>query len=245
MKPKLIALNLLLVASLGAIVWHARITADEAKKVRQGNVNVPVKPVPAPPLAPVPKPDAPAAAKYVEVADKNLFSKDRNATVIVEPVKVEAPKPMPALPFVYGVMGLPSGAKAIMAEKSGAATRPVRAGDSIGEFKVVSLDTRDVVFDWDGKRIAKKIEDLVDRSATLSASAGQQSGAPSGPAAAAAPTPPVNSTPTSKDVGIELTPTTRGCKPGDTSPVGAVVDGYRKEGTPGPFGLMGCRWVKQ
>lgn len=247
MKPKLIALNLLLLAGIVAVALKMRASSQQAERLRQAHVNVAVRPVPAPQVAPLARPEAPPATKYVDVADKNLFSKDRSATVIVEPPKVEPPKPMPPLPVVYGVMGLPSGAKAIMAEKAGGSTRPVRAGDSIGEFKVLALNTRDVVFEWNGKQLEEKIEDLVDRSSSQAVAAGQggASAAPAGPAAAAPPPPAVNANPTAKDLGIELTPTTRGCKSGDTAPVGAVVDGYRKEGTPSPFGLMGCRWVKQ
>ena len=50
------------------------------------------------------------ATKYNDVAQKNLFSKDRNPQVIIDPPKPpDPPKPMPKLPVVYGVMGLPSG----------------------------------------------------------------------------------------------------------------------------------------
>ena len=115
-------------------------------------------------MTPAPKPDAAPATKYADVATKDLFSKDRNPTVVIEPPKVEAPKPMPPLPVVYGVLGLPSGTKAIMAEKAGVASRSVHAGDTIGEFKIASLDPQNVVFDWDGKQISRKIEDLIDRS---------------------------------------------------------------------------------
>ena len=80
--------------------------------------------------------------KYADVANKNLFSEDRNPNIIVDPPKVETPKPMPPLPVVYGMMGLPSGTKAIMAEKPGAPSTTVRAGETLGEFKIVALDTQ-------------------------------------------------------------------------------------------------------
>lgn len=252
MKPKLIALNLLLLAAIAAVAWQIRVRSEEWNRTRQANLNVPIKPAPAPPLAPAPKPDTPPPAKYLDVAEKDLFSKDRNPTVVVEPPKIEPPKPMPPLPVVYGVMGLPSGAKAIMAEKPGAGTKAVRTGDTIGEFKVLQLDTQNVTFLWDGKQITKKIEDLVDRSASLSASAGQ-GGAPAGPAAPApsgpaapAPAQPqrTNNNPTSSDLGITLTETQRACKPNDGIPAGAVVDGYKKVVTASPFGAI-CRWNKQ
>ena len=245
MKPKFIALNLLLVVALGAIVWQARTRWNEAQVKRETNLNARVKPVPAPPLTPVPKPDGAQAAKYAEVATKDLFSKDRNPDVIIEPPKVEKPKEMPPLPVVYGVLGLPSGTKALMSEKAGGASRPVRAGDTIGEFKIASLDPQTVVFDWDGKQIAKKIEDLIDRSSTAVTPTGTATGAQAN--APAAPPPPPRPTNVAPGPGQEI-PTAAGqsqraCVPGDPSPPGAMVDGYRKNVVQTPFGAI-CTWIK-
>jgi hypothetical protein len=210
-----------------------------------------VKPAAPPPIAPAPKPEATVATRYADVADKNLFSKDRNATVIVDPPKVEVPKPMPPLPVVYGVMGLPSGTKAIMSEKAGSPSTTIRAGDSIGEFKVAALDTQNVTFDWNGKQTTRKLDDLIDRSSSQTASNGQPAAAaapaPGGPAAAA-PAPasakPVNTHPTAADLGPDLTPTVKANKPGDTSPNGSIVDGYKKTCIATPFGDR-CTWIKQ
>ena len=46
------------------------------------------------------------------------------------------------------------------------------------------------------------------------------------------------------DLGVEVgtaTQPARACKPGDNSPAGTVVDGYKKTVIPSPFGSM-CRW---
>ncbi len=83
--------------------------------------------------------------------------------VIVDPPKIEKPKEMPPLPVVYGVLALPSGTRAIMAKNKSEPGIPVHEGDAIGEFKIVALDTQNVTFEWDGKEIARKIDDL-DRS---------------------------------------------------------------------------------
>lgn len=248
MKSKLIALNILLVLALGAIVWQARNSWQQAQMRRRDNLNVKVKPLPAPPMTPVPKPDAVPATKYADVATKDLFSRDRNPTVVIEPPKVEAPKPMPPLPVVYGVLGLPSGTKAIMSEKAGGASRSVHAGDTIGEFKIAALDPQNVTFDWDGKQISRKIEDLIDRSngpgAAGAQSAAVQPGASPNSAAQAAPTPPpTNNGPTvaavpGKDTGGGI----RACVPGDTSPSGTVANGFRKSSVPSPFGPI-CNWT--
>jgi hypothetical protein len=247
LKPKLIALNILLVVALGAIVWQARSSWQQAQMKRRDNLNVKVKPLPAPPMTPVPKPDVVPATEYADVATKDLFSKDRNPTVVIEPPKIEAPKPMPPLPIVYGVLGLPSGTKAIMSEKAGVAGRSVHAGDIVGEFKIAALDTENVTFDWDGKQISRKIDDLIDRSngpgAAGAQSAAVQPGAnPNSPAPAAPAPPPNNVQQVAAGPGKDIGGGIRACVPGDTSPPGTVANGFRKSSVPTPFGPR-CNWT--
>lgn len=243
MKPKLIALNLLLVLALGVIVREARVRWDEAQAKRRDNLSMKVAPIPLPPLTPSPKPDAAPATKYADVATKDLFSKDRNPTVIIDPPKVEEPKKMPPLPVVYGVLGLPSGTKAIMSEKKGVDSRSVRAGDTIGEFTIAALDPQNVIFDWDGTQISRRIEDLIDRSNPAGPEGAQSTAAQAGgPAKAVTQN---NGQPASAGPGKEIAGRAdRPCVPGDNSPPGTVVDGYKKSGRPSPFGLIGCTWVK-
>ncbi|MDP9170667.1 MAG: hypothetical protein M3N54_08625 [Acidobacteriota bacterium] len=249
MKPKLIALNLLLAACLLGLFWQIRVQWLAAQEVRRANLNVPVKPVAPPPITPAARPDAAVATRYADVASKNLFSKDRNANIIVDPPKIEIPKPMPPLPVVFGVMGLPSGTKIIMAEKAGAPSTTVRAGETLGEFKIAALDTQNITFEWNGKQLTRKVDDLIDRSGGQMASGGGQQQAQQQNAGPAAPPPPpqqmqaVNNNPTSKDLGDEMSAVMRGCKAGDTSPYGIVVDGYKKTSVPTPFGPL-CRWMK-
>jgi hypothetical protein len=250
LKPKLIVLNLLLAAGVFTVVWQARVRVQLAHAERQANLNVRIATVKPPSVTAVPKPDAPAAVMYAEVANKNLFAADRNPTVVIDPPKVEAPKPMPALPVVYGTMGLPSGTKAIMAQKAGDPSKSVRTGDTIGDFKVVALNSEKVTFEWEGKQVEKRIEDLIDRSNTPTA-AGVNRGpaAPAAPAAVAAspgrgPGDGSNGAAASGRPGAELSPTERACS-GDAAPTGSVVDGYRKQFTPSPFGAINCRWIKQ
>jgi len=233
-----------LLALLGAVIWQARVRVDQARNKRENTIAVKVKPAPVPPVLAAPKPETATAAKYADVATKNLFAKDRNPNVIIDPPKVEEPKKMPPLPVVYGVLGLPSGTKAMMAARPGDASKTVKAGAMIGDFKIAALDTQNVVFDWDGKQIPKKIDDLVDRSETAAASSGPA--APPAAAAPAAPRPPAAST-AKAGPGAEF-PTAAGvsqrsCVPGDNSPANTVVDGYRKNVVPTPFGNV-CTWIK-
>ncbi len=198
MKTKLIALNVVLVAGIGILAWQVNAGWKQAAAERAANLNVRVRPVTVAPAVPQPKPEGATPAQYARVAENNLFSSDRNPTVVIEPEKKEAPKPMPSLPVVYGVMGLPSGVKAIMAEKPGQDSRGIRVGDTIGEFKVLALDTQNIKFEWNGKEIARKIDDLVDRSnprAGGSNNSGPAAPPPAAPSATAAPPPPPNAPP--------------------------------------------------
>jgi hypothetical protein len=257
LKPRFIALNILFAAILLAIAWQARLRWDEAQARRRANLNVPVKVVTPPPVMPADKPQPVTATKYADVAQKNLFSKDRNPTVVIEPPKpAEPPKQMPPLPVVFGVLGLPSGTKAIMAEKSGAASRSVHSGDTVGEFKIVALDSKTVTFDWEHKQVTRNIEDLIDRSNRAeSAPQSPVSGQPAAAASSSGPAMPIpappapqiqsNAPPVSKDLGTEIGApgaSMRACVASDHSPAGSVVDGYKKVTEASPFGQV-CRWV--
>lgn len=260
MRLKFIALNAVLLIGILVIAWQARTRWQEAHTRREANLNTAIRPVAPPPLVPAPKPDAAPAAKYADVATKDLFAKDRNPVVIVDPPKVEKPKEMPPLPVVYGVLGLPSGVRAIMSEKAGGTSAPFREGDTIGEFKIVSLDQRNVTFEWDGKEISRKIDDLIDRSGPAdTAGGGRANVQASAPPQIAAAQPQIQmqqnqqqntvQTNTVQSVaagpGGEIGPpgqSQRQCNPADNSPAGTVVQGYRKTLIPSPFGNF-CRWV--
>jgi len=235
LKPKLIALNVLLLAALAVIAWEGRARWMDAQRERETSLNAKPRPAAVKTLPPAAPPAAAQPVQYADVATKDLFAKDRNPNVIIEAPKVEVPKPMPALPVVYGVLGLPSGTKAIMAAKAGGAGKGVREGDQVGEFKIVSLDTKNVVFDWDGTQVSRKIDDLIDRTSTAAVS--------QGPAIAAAP-PPATVVPGPVKTD-DPKQTDKPCVPGDNSPAGTVVDGYRKAyaAATTPFGPMGCHWV--
>ena len=247
MKPGLILASVVLAGALAVVIWQGKTQWQQAGAQRAALLNVPVKATPVPPAA-VPIPAEPVSAvKYAEVAEKNLFSKDRNPNVVIEPKPVEEKK-MPALPSIYGVMGLPSGVQALMTESKGGAGRPVRSGDKIGEFTILALDTQNVTFGWNGKELARKVEDLMDRS-TAAGSAGPAA-APAAPAAGPAAPPPPPQVATSSNaagkhgaiqVGTPMDPAFN-CLGNDSSPAGTVDDGFRKQIQMGPFGPS-CKWV--
>jgi hypothetical protein len=154
------------------------------------------------------------ASSYLEIAQKMLFAPDRNSQVILDPPKPpDPPKPIPPLPGVHGVMDLGDGPIVMMSEKPGTRDRAVRPGESIGVFKLVSVDSEELVLSWEDRTIKKKLQDLIDRGVVDGGSApggGQSSSAPAGAAVAAAP--PTVSKP---EPGVKLTEDTASCQTGD------------------------------
>ncbi len=201
-----------------------------------------ITPVPAPVMAAAPKPSPVTASSYSEIAEKMLYSKDRNPNIIIAPPEVKPPKPMPPLPVVYGVMGIPSGAVVLMSEARGKASKGYRKGDTIGEFKIDDLTVKQITLHWEDKTVVKDINDLIDRSNAETAAAAPAPAAAAAPAAGApsvtsiAPPPGKIGTP-----GVQMTEGIRACQPGDNTPDGSVVDGMKKVSVATPFGNV-CHW---
>jgi hypothetical protein len=234
LNSKIIALNLALLAALGLLGWQVRREYREAKSRQRALLNYNIRPVAAPPMAPLPKAAPVAGATYAEVAQKNLFSRDRNPDVIVDPPAPPPVKPIPAFPVARGVMlweGVP--ATVVLSEKSGGPQKSYRVGDKIGDWTIASIDNTYVVFTWDGKDFKKRLDELLDRTPIQVAEAPTAN-------APAPPPPPANLAgkdgPSDIDMGG-----VRACIPGDRSPVGAVVDGWKKVVTNAPMGPV-CRW---
>ncbi len=171
MKRRLLLLNVALAALIGLAGWrlHERWIAENAHE--QAVLQHAAKIAPPPPVTPVPAPKPLSGAIYGDIAQKDLFAKDRNPTVVIEPPVVVPPKPMPPLPLFYGVMNLPSGPIAIMSEKPNTRHMGVHSGDKVGEFTVLALDSRQIEFEWDGKKITRNVNELIDRSARNTAAA--------------------------------------------------------------------------
>ena len=237
MRRKLLALNLILLALTAALTWHLRARWLEAQARREAVRSRPVQPAPVAPAVLPPQQAPVAAAGYNEVAQKMLFVKDRNPEVIIE---VEPPKPMPPFPVAHGVMALGGPPVAILSEKPGAPHRGYRPGEKVGEFKLVAASTQELVLEWDGKQIVKKIEELREKAVPQqTAAAAAQPPGPVRGAPASPPTPPP--APAKPGPGVALGGEIRACTPGDASPAGTVIDGMRKVVTRTPFGEA-CRW---
>jgi hypothetical protein len=109
-KRKLLLANLVLLALTGAAALHLRREWTDADAREQAVLQQRIKPVPAPPITPLRPAEPVKAAGYIDIAQKMLFSKDRNPTVVIEPPAPPPPKPMPALPLFHGLLDLGDGA---------------------------------------------------------------------------------------------------------------------------------------
>src|SRR5579862_1449021 len=136
MNRKILALNLALLALLGTLGWMLRVHWRETRaqelatlaKAARRNAQLP-PPAPLPPEAVVP-------ANYLEVAQKTLFSKDRNPNVIIEPPPPPPPpkpeEPPPPRPEYYGQMAIAEPVAFLSTEKGG--QKGFHAGDKVGLF---------------------------------------------------------------------------------------------------------------
>ncbi len=247
MKRRLLLLNLLLAGAAALLVYRLQ---DHYREVQAGERKVlAAKPAPVPPpkIAALPVVSPVSPAQYAVVAQKTLFSPDRNPDVVIPPpAKVE--KPVPPFPAAEGVMifgDVPP--TIILTAKNSKEQRGYQAGDTVGEFKIKSIDSTQVVFEWDGKEYPKEISELVDKSIQPA-----QNNAP------AASTQPMvtNAAPSNEPVvnnatpanasgpGIDMGGGYEACQPGDTSPEGTVSDGRKKVFVPSPFspGGKSCHW---
>jgi hypothetical protein len=186
---RIVLLNLALVVLLAGLGWVLRANWLEAQARERAMLRRRVAPKAV--LAPPSIPGVPAAApaEYIDVANKMLFSKDRNPIVVVEPPK-PAPEPvMPALPSYSGQMAI--GEPVIFLSLPKDVQHSYHAGDQVGDFKLASFDQDTIVFEWKGKTVERKLEDLRDKQilAQASAGGGASAGANSGAGAAQGPVP--------------------------------------------------------
>jgi hypothetical protein len=237
-KLRLLDLSLLVLA--GLLGWQVHREWVDSHARYQALLRGALPPAKVRGLAPLDKVDPLRAATYAEVATKDLFSQDRNPNVIVDPPPPVPEKPTPPFPVAHGVMlwdGVPP--TIVLSEKAGGPQKGYQAGESIGQWKLVSVDSSFVDLEWDGKEFKKRIDELLDRTPVPEAAAPQSAAASKAPAAAA---PKPLSSASQSGPGIDLGGGgLRGCLQGDTSPDGTIADGFKKVVTATPFG-NGCRW---
>ena len=234
MKRKLILLNIALVVLAAAASWQLRTRWLEGKAQERKVLAQSAKPVVAPPPPALETPQPAKAAGYSEVAQKTLFSRDRNPNVVVE---VAPPKPVPEFPVAFGIMNLGGNSVAILTTKQGEPSHRYSPGDKVGEFILTDVENDAIVLEWDGRQFRKSLKEL--RAAAPAAPAA------AAPAAVAARTvvEPVRAAVASPDPGpgAQTTEEHRDCQGGDTAPAGTIRNGYRKVLVASPFGDL-CRW---
>jgi hypothetical protein len=245
MKQRIFWINLLLVAAAVWLGWLLRANWLEARQRERDYLNRRANSVPAAPYQAQPAAPPAVASSYAEVALRTLFSRDRNPNVIVDPPPPPPPPPpVPEFPKAYGVMDLGDGPMIFLSVQAGGRQRPYKQGAVVGPWKIVAIDVDRVTLEWteQNKTFVKTLDELKDRG-----------GAPAAPTAAnyapaASETVTVQKIEEVKPTGNVNGPGTTStgssvklCNPGDTSPAGAVVDGYRKVVTRTPFGEV-CRW---
>jgi len=237
-KRKLLLANLALLGLSVAGGLHLRREWTEARAREEAVLRKRTQAAPPPPMAPLPAIEPVKPAGYNDIAQKMLFSKDRNPTVVVEAPPPPKPIPMPALPLFHGVVDFGDGPMAIMSEGPRGPHRDYQPGDKVGAFKLVAVSNDELVLEWEGQTIKKKVDEILDRSTPPPPS-------PSGAAAAGRPaplTPLVATAPAAP--GGDLNGGVKACQPGDTSPAGTVADGMRKVMKPTPFGSR-CYWESE
>jgi hypothetical protein len=246
MKQRLLLLNLVLLLAIAAAGTVLRKKHLESKAAEQKVLSQKPAPVPPPDVPPLPKPAPVMATQYAEVAQKLVVSRDRNPNVILPPPPPPPEKPkMPALPFAYGVMDFGSGPMVLLSEKAGGQNKPYKIGDTIGQFKILAVSNKEIVFEWNGEKVNKRLEELADKvgAATVQAEAATAiAGGKTAPLPLPKEAPPKEQAPPAeaKPSKVEMGEN-RACQPGDASPAGTVADGFRKVVRPSPFGST-CYW---
>jgi hypothetical protein len=234
---KLVLLNavLALVVIYGGVQLRNQYQAAKAREAALRAVRISA--APAPPFVPLPN-DAPVLPSgYKDVAIKDLFHPSRNPDVPVElPPPPPPPPPMPALPLFHGQMNLGDGPMALLVEKSGMPEKAIKPGETIGQFKLVDVNTSEITFAWtfNGELARRSLRELADNTGVAAAPDTRSLAAASAPP----PPPPIKS---AIGPGEPTGLGTRTCDPNDSTPAGAVVGGYRKTVGRTPFGPF-CVW---
>jgi hypothetical protein len=240
MNRKILALNLGLLALLGTLGWMLRAHWKQARAQELATLSkAPRRSAQLAPPSPV-APEPAVAADYLDVAQKTLFSKDRNPNVIIETAPPPAPKPdppVPPRPAYYGQMGLGEPVVFLSAGKAG--QKGFHTGDTVGPFKLVAFNRDTVTFEWNGKTLEYPVAELKPQEGTPAAS---QTGVPAfAPEKVASAGAVIGITQEKGPVLGVQNGDIRSCVAGDKSPSGTVKDGFRKSVVPGPFGEM-CQW---
>ncbi len=244
MKRSIVLLNLLLIATLaaGSYELRRRWLEARAREVRMLAVQPTAAPLAAQlTQAPAPPPQKLQSVQYFEVAERFLFSRDRNPNVVIERKPEPPPKVMPNFPSVFGVMDIGMGPTVFMSVDR-ASQQGYKLGDKIGEFTLIAATQKEITFEWEGKPIKKSLDDLRAKPQEIAAAQApverMNANVNNSPPSAPIQRLPENVRPAP---GVDIGGGRKGCLPGDSSPAGTVADGYKKVSTNYAFGPI-CYW---
>jgi hypothetical protein len=229
LKYRLWVLNF---ALAGAVVYagvHFRNQWRTARARETAVLAVKVKAAPPPPFSPLPMEPPVTASSYAQIAMRTLFDPSRNPNVVVEVPPPPPPPVMPPLPVCYGVMNLGDGTAAILAENDKAQHQLLHPGAAIGQFKLVDVNTDEIVLEWNGQQIRKPLIEIAAAPAEH----------PAAPVADNTPPPPP--APVKAGPGDDTGRGFKTCSMADGMAEGAQSEGYRKVVYRTPFG-QACRW---
>ena len=237
MKRRLLLLNLALLVLLAAAGWRIWQEREDARERENAVLGQFPEPAPVPPAPAVEPPQPLVAVNYIDIAEQFLFARDRNPIVEIE---AAPPKPLPPMPVAHGILDLGSGPTAILSERAGDPQQGYRAGDRVGDLLLVLVTPSELVFEWEGERIRRTLAELEPEE---TGQAPREAAPSPEPVAAKARSAVLSASPASKasPSEIDMGGGVRACQPGDTSPPGTVVQGYRKVVSETPFGKA-CRW---
>ena len=245
MNRKLILLNslLALVLIFGGVQLRNEYLAskERAASIRKGKL----QPAATPPFTPLAGDPAVMATGYNYIAQKFLFHPSRSSEVVHDPPPPPPPPPpMPDLPRYHGQMNLGEGPTVILVEHPGMPEKDLKSGDTIGQFKLLDVNTNDITFQWtfNGETVRRSLRELSDRGGQGAAAPDARPAAAAAAGVAAPPPPPPAPVQTTSGIQGDLTPQgLKTCVANDATPDGTVVNGFRKNSIATPFGKA-CVW---
>jgi hypothetical protein len=246
LNRKLLVLNL----ALAVAVIYAGVELHGvyvAAKARQTSMPGPApKPAAVAPVPPLPQEPAVLPSGYQKVATNDLFDASRNPDLPLPPPPAPAPpKVPPPLPSYHGMInfGDAKGAVAMITPADAPGHAEVHAGENIGDFKLVSFDRQEMVLEWEGQAIHKRLNEGGSEQVRAKGPAIEPfttNGVIPGAVTKLAPEPP-RAQGAALGPGTPMTDSVSACQSGDSSAPGTVSGGYRKEVNVSPMGSQ-CIW---
>ncbi len=237
MNRKLLVLDAALVMAVAYTGVALRNEWKAARAREAARLNRPLPKVKPPAYAPLPPAPPVMATGYANIAEKMLFDKSRNSTVVIEVPPPPPKPPMPPMPVYHGMMNIgPDGPVAILSVNANSAHQAIHPGEQIGQFKLVDVNSVEMTLEWNGEVVRKRVDELSARLNPPATQAAEPARTETAAPAPAAPAPAAKAGPgENTQFGFKT------CSLNDGQTEGSVVDGYKKVMHATPFG-QSCTW---